>query len=159
MKKLLIVPFLLLATFCAGSRGGSSQSSTIPGRGAISIEIVPNPIIATRVEGDRYDFPFEVVVRETGGRPVDITRVSADVLALGSIRVAEESYDAAKINALGFGTRIPAGGELRYRFTPRRSVTDDRLFGGVSAEIRAEGRDDAGNEVRATTTVTVRRAG
>src|SRR5687767_6514333 len=147
---------LLLATFCAGGGGTSSPPSVTPGRGALTIEVIPNPIVATRVSGDTYDFPFEVVIRETGGRPVDIARVSAEVIAFGSLKVAEESYDAARIAGLGFATRVPANGELRYRFAPRRSA-DERIFSGVSADIRVEGRDDAGNNAFARTSVTVRR--
>jgi hypothetical protein len=155
MKRAAILPLLLL-TFCAGGRG-SIPSKSVPGHGAIQIQIAPNPIVATKVSGDTYDFPFEVIIRETGGRPVTVSRVSADVLALGGIRVGSESYDAAKITSLGYSTRVPANGELRYRFNPRRSVGDDRLFGNVSAEIRVEGRDDQGAPASAGTTVTVRR--
>ena len=155
MKRAGVVSLLFL-TFCAGGRG-SIPSESVPGHGAIQIQIAPNPIVATKVSGDTYDFPFEVIIRETGGRPVTISRVSADVLALGGIRVGSESYDAAKITSLGYSTRVPANGELRYRFNPRRSVGDDRLFGSVSAEIRVEGRDDQGAPATAGTTVTVRR--
>lgn len=150
-----LLALLLLSTFCA-SRGGPTPVSQ-PGHGAITILIVPNPIVAQKVSGDLYDFPFEVVIRETGGRPVEIVRVSADVYALGGIRVAEESYDAAKIRSLGYATSLAARGELRYRFAPRKSVPDDRLFGGVSAELRVEARDESGAPANATTEVTVRR--
>ena len=98
-----------------------------------------------------------MVIRETGGRPVEITRVSADVFALGGIRIADESYDAAKIRSLGYSTSLPANGELRYKFAPRKSVPDDRLFSSVSAELRVDARDDAGTPTSATIEVTVRR--
>ena len=145
-----------LVTGCAGGRGGPPSTSQ-PGHGAITLQIVPNPIVATRVSGDMYDFPFEVVIRETGGRPVEITRVSADVYALGGIRIAEESYDAAKIRSMNYSTSIAANGEARYRFAPRRSVPDDRLFGGVTAVLRVDARDDAGAATSANTEVTVTR--
>ena len=155
----ILLPALLVATACAGGPQSSSGGgvSTVPGRAAVTIAIVPNPIVAQRVSGDSYDFPFEVVVRETGGQPVEITRITADVRALGSIPVATESYDAAEIRSLGFATTVPANGELRYRFTPRKSVPDDRLFGGVSAELRVEARDASGASVTASTTVSVTR--
>ncbi|HEX8154399.1 MAG TPA: hypothetical protein VF698_14795 [Thermoanaerobaculia bacterium] len=156
MKHAAVLACLLL-TFCATGGGPRSASTATPGHGAISIEIVPNPIVATRASGNNYDFAFEVVVRETGGRAVTIERVSADVLALGSIRVAQESYDAARIQSLGFQTTVPANGTLRYRFTQRREVPDDRLFGSVSAEVRVDGHDDAGTPTTARTTVTVTR--
>ena len=153
MKRVFVLPFLLLAAFCAGSRGDSSSSQ--PGHGAIAVQVVPNPIVARAVSGNTYEFTFEVLIRETGGHPVDIARVSAEVFALGGIRIAEESYDAAKIASLGYATRVPANGELRYRFTQRHSVPDERLFGNVSAVLKVEGRDESGTPARATTTVTV----
>ena len=156
MKRLAVLSLLFL-TFCASGGGPGPSGPSAPGRGAISIELVPNPIVARHVSGDRYDFPFEVIVRETGGSRVTIDRVSADVLALGSIRVAQESYDARQIAALGYPTSVPANGTLRLAFNPRREVPDDRLFGGVSAEVRVEGRDEGGRAVEARTTVTVRR--
>jgi hypothetical protein len=157
MKRALLIPILLLSAACASHKAGSTQSSGQPGHGAISMTVVPNPIVATSLGGDMYEFPFEVVLRETGGHPVTITRVSADVFAFGSVRVATESYDAAKINSLGYSTTLPANGELRYAFRPRKQVTDDRLFGGVTAEVRVDAVDDTGTAASATTTVGVRR--
>ena len=155
MRRSALIVFLLLTTSCGGGR--SSTPNVVPGRGAIRIDIIPNPIVARQIDGNTYEFPFEVLIREVGGRPVDIQRVSATVYALGTIRLASESYDAAQITAMGYPTRLPANGELRYRLTQRRSVPDDRLFGSVSAELRVEGQDDARNDVVATTTVTVQR--
>lgn len=158
MKRLLLIPIALTLTFCS-SGGGSTTDRVIttPGRGAISVEVVPNPIVATRVNGETYDFPFEVIVRERGGRDVEIDRVSADVVALGSIPVADESYDAARIRSLGYSTRVPANGEMRYRFAPRKSVPDDRLFGSVSARLTVTGHDDSGAPTSSSVDVTVRR--
>jgi hypothetical protein len=157
MKRVLLIPILLLAAACASSQAGSTQSSAQPGHGAISLTVVPNPIVATSLGGDMYEFPFEVVLRETGGHPVRITNVSADVFAFGTVRVATESYDAAKINSLGYSTSLPANGEVRYAFRPRKQVTDDRLFGGVTAEVRVDAVDDTGTAASTTTTVGVRR--
>jgi hypothetical protein len=148
--------FLLLASSCSSS-GGRATSSALPGHGAISVTILPNPIVALKATGDQYDFPFEVVVKETGGHPVKISRVTADVKALGTIPVATESYDAARIAALGFATTVPANGELRYRFNPRKSVPDDRLFGNVTADLTVDGADDTGSPATARTRVTVQR--
>jgi hypothetical protein len=157
MKHAALISILVFAAACAGTGGGGSSTTALPGHGAIAITISPNPIVATKVNGTTYDFPFEVIIRETGGHAVNISRVTADVNALGGIHVATETYDAAKISSLGFGTSVPANGELRYRFNPRRSVTDERLFSAVSAEITVEGTDDTGSPTSAKTTVTVTR--
>jgi hypothetical protein len=157
MKRAVLIPILLLAAACASHSAGSTQSSAQPGHGAISMTVVPNPIVATNVGGNMYEFPFEVVIRETGGHPVTVTRVSADVYALGSVRVAQESYDAAKIRSLGYPTTLAANGEVRYAFRPRKEVTDDRLFSGVTAEVRIDAVDDTGTNTSTTTTVGVRR--
>ena len=156
MKRAALLPLLFLAAFCAGSNGGN-QSSSVPGHGAISIQVAPNPIVARPVSGDTYDFPFDVIVHETGGHPVTIQRISADVTALGGIPVATESYDAARINGLGYSTTVAPNGELRYHFAPRKSVPDGRLFGGVSANLRVDATDDTGTATSASTTVTVTR--
>jgi len=154
MKRLL--PILVIA-LAACSSGPRDSITAAPGKGAISIQVVPNPIVARHVSGDTYDFAFDVVVRETGGRPVTVNRVTATVFAPGGFNVGEESWTADKIHALGFSTTINAHGELRYRFTPRKEVPDERLFGGISAELKVEAVDDTGSPTSATTTVTVRK--
>ncbi|HJW94761.1 MAG TPA: hypothetical protein VJ901_14175 [Thermoanaerobaculia bacterium] len=153
-RAVLLFAFL---TACASHDAGTTQSSSQPGHGAISITVAPNPIVATSLGGNMYEFPFEVVLRETGGRPVNVTRVSADVFALGSVRVAAESWDASKINSFGYATTLPAHGELRYAFRPRKEVTDERLFAGVTAEVRVDAVDDTGTATSAATSVGVRK--
>lgn len=151
--------FSLALLLVLGACGGSSNPgvTSVPGHGAISIEVVPNPIVATKVSGNTYDFPFEVVVRETGGRPVTIQRVTATVLLGGSLELARESYDVNQIRALGHNPALGANSETRLRFAPRKEVPDDRLFGGVSADLRVDATDDTGAATSATTSVTVRR--
>ena len=151
--KYLLASALILTAACASTH--APQSTSQPGHGALTIQIVPNPIVAKSMGGSKYVFPFDVVLRETGGHPVTITRVRADVTALGGIHVATESYDAAKIASLGFSTQVPPNGELRYHFSPEESVPDDRLFGGVVAELTAEGVDDTGAPTMARISVTV----
>ncbi len=155
MKRAALVPLLVLVSFCASRP--QVGTTAVPGHGAISISIVPNPVVATRLSGTTYDFPFEVVVHETGGQPVDITSVSADVFGPANLQLGTETYDAAKIRSLGYSTHVPANGELRYRFDPRRNVGDDRLFTDVSADIRVNGQDTTGAPTTATTRVSVTR--
>lgn len=152
-SKTLIVSLLLLLAAC--SSGSAPGMTSTPGHGAISIAVVPNPIVAKRVSGTTYDFPFEVVVRETGGHRVDITRVSVTVFAPGGFNVGEESWDAERIRAMGTSTTLAAHSEARYRFSQRKDVPDERLFDGVYAELRVEGVDDTGTATTATTRVTM----
>ena len=155
MKK-LVLPLLLLAAAACNS-GPRNTVTAAPGHGAVSIAIVPNPILATRVSGDTYDFPFEVVLRETGGRPVNVTRVSAEVFGPAGIALGTEAWDADKIRGLGYSTTVNPNGELRYKFAPRKNVPDDRLFGSISAELKGEAVDDTGTATNATTRVTITR--
>src|SRR5712691_1200349 len=156
MKPLRFVATLALcAMACVTPKTGTMKGTSFPGHGAISLQIVPNPVVATKISGKTYEFPFDVIVRETAGRAVTISRVSADVFAVGGIHVANESYDAARIASLGYSTNVPGNGELRYHFSPRKDVTDDRLFGGVYAQIRVDAYDETNTPTSATTTVTV----
>ena len=145
---------LLVLAACSGAQSGVTS---VPGHGAISVAIAPNPIVARQVSGDTYDFPFDVIVRETGGRPVTVTRVTATVFAPGGISLGSESWSAEQIRALGYGVTVGAGSELRYHFAPRKSVPDDRLFGNVTAELRVDAVDDTGSATQAKTVVTVTR--
>ena len=153
MKPASLIPLALFLSFCAGGRGPSNVS--VAGHGALSVQISPNPIVATRVSGSTYDFPFDVVLRETGGHPVDVDRVTANVFALGGIQVASETYDAARIQSLGYSPHIPANGEMHYHFDQRRDVTNELLFQGVYADIRVEGHDESGAATTAATRVSV----
>lgn len=155
MTHRLLIPLLLLAAACSSGPGDSVTAA--PGHGAIAIRVVPNPIVATRVSGDTYDFPFEVVVRETAGRPITVTRVSVTVVGPGGLTLGNDAWDADRIRSMGYGTAVAAHGELRYRFSPRRSVPDERLFGSVAAELRVDAVDDTGTATSATTRVTVTR--
>ena len=154
-RRILLLGALIVLAACAS--GPQAGTTSVPGRGALAVEIVPNPIRATLVSGTTYDFPFEVVLRETGGRPVTVTSVTATVQLPGGFPVARESYDAERIRSLGYGTTVPANGVLRYRFAPRKEVPDERLFGGVSAQLRVEGTDDSRAAASASTVVTITR--
>ncbi len=150
---------LFLSVIALAACGGGPQSdvTSVPGRGAVAVQVEPNPIRATHVSGETYEFPFEVIVRETGGRPVNVRRVSATVHGPGGLTFARETYDADRIRSLGYSTTVPPNGELRYRFAPRKEVPDERLFGGVSAQLSVEAADDTGTPTSASTMVTVTR--
>lgn len=155
--KHLALAFSVLAALAACNGGPTDGVTSVPGHGAISIQVVPNPIVATHVSGNTYDFPFDVVVRETAGRPVTVTRIDIRVVLVGGLTLHEETWDTARIRTLGYNPVVNGRTEVRYRFNPRKEVPDDRLFTGVSAELRVSAVDDTGTETSATTTVTVRR--
>ena len=156
MRKLTL-PLLFILAACGGGGGSQNPVRSVPGHGAITVTVVPNPIVATRVSGNTYDFPFEVVVRETGGRPVNVQRVNVNVTAFGGISFHRETWDAERIRSLGYNTSIAANSEVRYRFSPRKEVPDERLFGGVSAQLTVDAADESGTAASASTTVTVTR--
>jgi hypothetical protein len=157
MKRLAIIALIFLPLACATHQPGTTRSKSTPGHGAITLTITPNPVLATNVGGNTYDFPFDVVIKETGNHPVTIDRVTANVYAGGGIPVATESYDAAKIQSLGFATTIQAKGELHYHFSPRKDVPDDRLFSSVYGDVRVEAMDDNGSRASSTTTITIKK--
>jgi len=156
----LAVLFSIVLSAC--SSGGTDDPVTSPsqipaGRGALEIFVEPNPIVATSRDGDTYNFPFTVRIREIGGVNVEIEEVRMDVLAFGALNVYSERFGRADIVSRGYSSSVKSGSEIRYSFNPRKDVPDDRLFGQVTAELTAEGRDANGNPVRAVTRVTLRR--
>ena len=157
MKRFAILPILLTLVSCQSSKPGSGGTVSLPGHGAISIQIMPNPIVAVPAGGNNYDFPVDMIVRETGGRGVTVSRVKATVYGPAGIKLGDETWDAAQIKAAGFPTNLPGNGELRYHFVPRKSVPDDRLFSSVHAELRVDAYDDTNTPTSATTSVAITR--
>lgn len=154
LRLLTLLPLLLAA--CA--HNAPQPRAIASGHGAISITIAPNPIVALPVSGkpNTFDFPFDIVVRETGGHAITIRSVTMTVYAYG-LPVNTDTYDAAQITQLGFPTAIAANGELRYRLSPRRAVPDERLFKGVTATVRIDAADDTSTAMNASTSVSVTR--
>ena len=157
MKRLAIVALLLALISCQSSQPGSGGTVSLPGHGAISIQIVPNPIVAIPAGGNNYDFPVDVIVRETGGRGVTVSRVKATVYGPAGIKLGDETWDATQIKDAGFPIGLPGNGEVRYHFVPRKSVPDDRLFSSVRADLRVDAYDDTNTPTSATTSVSITR--
>lgn len=155
-------PFLAAGAI-ALSGCGTSQDTVIQEpqqlpRGSLAISVVPNPIVARPAPDDNWSFPFEVIIRETGGADLRVQRVSIHVTAFGAVPVYSDTQEAEEIRSRGYPTEIAANGELRYRFSPTREVPDDRLFGGVSAELVVEAINDRGQAIApARTNVSVTR--
>lgn len=148
----LALALLLLAAACSSTRPGATS---VPGHGAIAVEVTPNPIVATRVRGDLWEFPVDVTVRETGGRRVDITRVDVSV-SVGALNVGGETWDAAKIAAMGAPTSVPASGTVKLHLAPRRSVPDERYFSSLNVQLKVEAVDEDGSSTSATVPLKVR---
>jgi len=158
MKRLpiLITMMVLLAAGCQ-TDSSTGRTMTQPGRGALALEVVPNPILAQKVSGDKYDFPFTIALREVGGVAVNVDRVSIEVRGPGGIKLYTESLDRAEIAQKGYPTSIEAGGQIRYQLSPRKDVPSDLLFGSVYADLIVEATDVNGEPARAQTRVTVER--
>jgi len=156
MKRIALAAILLCAASCKSTAPGS-RTVSLPNHGAIGIQIVPNPIVAVPAGGSNYDFPLDVIVHETGGRAVTVSRVSATVYGPAGIRMGDQSWSQNQIRDAGFPTNLPGNGELRYHFVPRHSVPDARLFGGVSAQLRVDAYDDTNTPTSATTSVSITR--
>lgn len=155
----VIVSALMLAACSSSDNDRPSPvapGGTSPGRGALAITVTPNPILAESLGGDRYRFPFTVVIRETGGARVEVNRVGIDAQALG-LPFYAYSLNRQEIAQRGFPTGIDAGGELRYAVAPTGEVPNESLFDAVSGEVYVEGTDQYGNPVRATQRVSVKR--
>ena len=146
--------FVLLVAGCSGN----NDTPTAPGRGALALTVNPNPILAKKVAGTSgtYDFPFEIVLRETGGQTVTVTALRVDVKTLG-VRVLTKTYDATYLRDQNYSPVIPAGGTVRYAFAPREDAPDSIFSTNVEADLQVEGVDDKGNAVRQTKTVSVTR--
>jgi len=147
-----IVLALLLTLACSRATEVLDDSR----RGQLSFDIYPNPIIARRVEGNVYEFPFEVSVREVGGVDVEIVGLQVDVFFLSGVRIFSQPYGPEELSRRQLPTRIPAGSNIQYSFSPRREVPSETLIRGVSAEIILEGIDAQGRSTEARTRVTVR---
>ena len=148
-----------LSLLMAGCAHQAAQSVSQSGHGAITLAIAPNPIVAEPVSGSTnnlYGFPFDVVVRETGGHALKIDSVSLTVYAFG-MQVNYDKYDAAQIMAMGIPTNVPANGEWRYHLSPRRAVTDERLFSSITASVRIDATDDTGATTNTSTRVSITR--
>jgi hypothetical protein len=153
-------PFLLSLALIIATAGcsGESDTPTSPGRGSLRMSVTPNPVVAKKVAGsdNTYDFPFEVMLTETGGRAVTVTALHVEVKALG-VPVFSKSYDASYLQGQNYNPVIAANSTVRYNFTPRSDAPDAVFSSNVNADIQIEGRDDRGNAVRETETVSIRR--
>ncbi|HVR43686.1 MAG TPA: hypothetical protein VMS56_09605 [Thermoanaerobaculia bacterium] len=151
----LLTAAMLLALGCV--RPAPPPASVPEGRAALRIEVEPNPIVATHVDGSTWEFPFSLAIREVGGAPIVIDRVGVDVLTVGGLRVYSTELGAAELDERGHPRRLPALGVVRYAMSPRQHVPDERLFGSVWAELWVVGTDAEGRRTTTRTRATVER--
>ncbi len=145
--------FALAAALLSGACATAPPPAPEPAR--LTLRVTPNPIVATPLDGDRYQFDFELEIREEGGSDVTIDRVSADVVAFGGLRIASRKMDAAEIARRGYATSVGAKRSVRYVFSQKHDVPDDRLLESVKAELLIEGTDALGNPTTARASVGV----
>jgi len=124
--------------------------------GSLAIAIYPNPIIAKQVEANLYEFPFEVSLRETGGANVEIDGIRVEV-RLAALPIFAQTFDQTELTRRGYSATVPAGGNVQYRFSPRREVPMDLPLLQLSAAVVVFGLDPMGRRTEAGTIVTVRR--
>ncbi len=152
-RQRLIAALALVVTALAAACASAPPPLPTPGR--LSLRVTPNPIVATPLDGDRYQFDFELEIREEGGSDVAIDRVSADVLAFGGLRIASRKMNAAEIERRGYATKVAAGHVVHYAISQKHDVPDDRLLDAVKAELLIEGTDELGNRTTSRATVGV----
>jgi hypothetical protein len=148
MRKVSIVALLFALCACAGTKPAQ-------GHGAISVEVVQDPITASYGDNDNsVRFPIELVVREKAGRPMQIARVSVQVKGT-KYPIGGARWDADAIRGQGGQTFIPANGEVRLKLFPVRSKVLERDFHDVNAEIIVQAFDETNTEAQAWTSVAV----
>ena len=157
MNRVGILPLtLVLAAGCVRPAPPPSPAPAAEARrGVLQIVVEPNPIVAIPVEGETWQFPITLRIRELGGSRVEIDRVGVDVFAVGGLKVYSTTLDRTEIDARGFTRQLPANGEIRYRITPRQKIPDARLFSSVVAELWVEGTDAGGATPSTRTRVSV----
>lgn len=144
--------FIVLQTlFLASCTANPEPAVTL--RGRLSLEVEPNPIIATRVGEDLYELKFDIIMREEGGVGVTIEDFTVDAIAFKAVTVRSQTFPASYITERGYPASIAAGKYLRFGFVKRWQLPTHLLLSGASARITAGTIDD--NRVRATTSLRV----
>lgn len=135
-----------------GCSGGAPEPATNPIRGRLEAEVLPNPVVAVATGEGSWQFPFEVVLRESGGVEIEIEAIRIRVTVAG-IPVSRQLWDSEEIRRRGYGTVLPPGGMLQYAFTPVRAVANAPLLEVARGEVEIEVVDRLGN--RSSTVVTI----
>lgn len=148
---------LLLALLLAACSSVQTEKPAVL-KGQLVLEVDPNPIVATRVSENTWEFPFDIVMREAGGVDLHIESFTIDVYVLGAIHVFSAPYEGSMITQKGYPDRIEAGQFHRFPFRIRRDVPNDILFKGAYADVTAQTLDAMGNRNETKLRVGVRAA-
>jgi hypothetical protein len=166
------VALVVLTASLAGWSCSRSESPTAPsGPAAIALTVAPNAVsyaggagvggpICPAAYPSRWG-PFTWTLRETNGRAVSITSFRYLVKTVdGRVESDEEVVRGLSASLTGAATAtlaLPAYASLSGR--PEYDCELERngrpAFGGGSIEFTASGRDDAGNAVTSTATLTL----
>ncbi|HVR44021.1 MAG TPA: hypothetical protein VMS56_11335 [Thermoanaerobaculia bacterium] len=146
------------ALLAAGCSGALPESPAISVRGRVALEIHPEPIVARRLGADDWQFPFEVVLRETGGVDVEIEAIRVEV-RVGGFPLTRQIFDSEEVRRRGYPTIIEGGGVLQLAFAPVRRVADLRLLAFARAEITIEAVDRYGRRSEASRALRVEMEG
>lgn len=154
MRSCSFILALVLITAC----GAVAPERVAPvAGGALLLDIIPNPIVAYPLGGDLFEFPFDVAMREVGGRDIEIDAIRVEIKLKG-LPIFAQTFDETELTRRGYPAIVPAGGLVQYRFSPRREVPGELLFDQVSARITISGLDQNGRRSEASTTVYLRKS-
>lgn len=143
---------LLLASACA-----STPSDGTP-RGALAVYTTDNPIPVRPVRNPRagasYEILFKVVVRNNGLLPVEIRRMTVELVdpSRGVLRKESITPDDAR-GSSGFSGSgvIEPKSNVTIPVDLSEDITDLRLMERAMIQVRVEGVDESGNALEAST--------
>src|SRR5579872_1148462 len=134
------------ACIVAAGCAAMPKEAPVPVRGHLVLDTNPNPLIARRVDGDLYEFAFDIIMREAGGVDVRIEDFTVEAVAFRAVVVRSQTFAASAITERGYPASIAAGKYLQFHFVKRWNIPHALLPGAslhVSARtIDANGRRD-----------------
>lgn len=127
--------------------------------GHLVLDTDPNPLVARQVDGDVYEFSFDIIMREAGGVDVRIDDFTVDAIAFKSVTVHSQTFPATYITGRGYPASIAAGKYLRFNFVKRWTVPSRLLLSGAAVHVTARTTDAAGNRRTSEVRIPIRLAG
>lgn len=137
-----------------GCAGTAAEPVLYPVQGRLEADILPNPVVAVSAGDRSWRFPFEVVLRESGGVDIEIEAIRIRVSVAG-VPLTSQLWDAQEIRRRGYRTSVPAGGLLQYAFAPVRTISNPLLIEAARGEVEIEIVDLRGNRSSTIVPITV----